>query len=190
MPFALTRSDREVVEIAGRGGMLKVAQPAAEDLSLSEYLTLPSAILDITNWRLRHNFRLVDVTHSGSYGAQKMSMVGRHWEAQLALCFNSRIRGASDPWSGFLEPLLVGHQAAGFNVSTIFFLGDPLSYVTNAHVQRDSAKLFAPLGLCQNIETVNDATGTDVVRLTASLQGNGLLQAWTGLGELLTNRVF
>lgn len=188
MPQALSRADREVVEMAGTGGMLKFAQPESEEFAGLE--TLTSVILDITRWQIRHTFRLVDVTHSGSFGAQKMAMVGRHWQAQLALAFNTRVRGSSDPWSGFLEPLLVGNQSAGYNVSGVFFLGDPVSYVSSAHVQRDSAKYYAPLGLAANIETVNDASGTDVVRMTAALEGNSQLQGWTGLGDLLTTRVF
>ena len=147
-------------------------------------------ILDITAWRLRHTFRLADVTHSGAYGGQKMAMTGRHWEAQLALSFNTRVRGSSDPWSGFLETLLIGHQSAGYNVAAIFFLGDPISYVTSNHIQRPSAKLYAPLALAQNIEIVNDAKGREVVRATASMEGNSKLQGWTGLGELLTDQVF
>jgi hypothetical protein len=185
MPSALTRPDREVVEIAGTGGMLKVGQPDSEIIPATS-----SVILDITLWRLRHSFVLVPVTHSGSYGAIKRAMVARDWEANLALVFNARAEGPADNWAWFLENLLVGNQAAGYNVSVVFFLGDPVSYVTSSHVQRDSAKLFAPLGLASNIETVNDASGTDVVRLTASLQGNSKLQGWTGLGELLTTRVF
>lgn len=185
MPNALSRADREVVEIAGTGGMLKFAH-----LDFETYAPVSWTILDITLWRLRHSFRLVDVTHSGSYGAQKMAMVGRHWEAQLALTYNSRAEGPANNWAGFLETLLVGNQAAGYNVSVIFFLGDPVSYVTSSHVQRDSPKLYAPLGLAANIETVNDASGKDVVRLTASLQGNSKVQGWVGLGELLTTRVF
>lgn len=185
MPSALTRTDREVWEVAGTGGMLKFGHPDSEVFASTSY-----GILDITLWRLRHSFRLVDVTHSGSYGAQKMAMVGRHWEAQLALVYNSRAEGPATNWAGFLENLLVGNQAAGYNVAVIFFLGDPVSYVSSSHVQRDSAKLYAPLGLAANIETVNDASGKDVVRLTASLQGNSRLQGWLGLGELLTTQVF
>jgi len=165
--------------------MLKFGHPDSETIPATS-----AAILDITSWRLRHLFRLVDVTHSGSFGAQKMAMVGRHWEAQMALVFNSRAEGSPDNWAGFLENLLIGNQAAGFNVSTVFFLGDPIAYVTSAHVQRDSFKLYAPLGLAANFETVNDASGKDVVRLTASMQGNSKIQGWVGLGELLTTRRF
>ncbi len=189
MPSALTRADREVWEVAGTGGMLKFEHPEYEYVGSPAY-AFPSVILDITMWRLRHSFRLVDVTHSGSYGAQKMAMVGRHWEANLALVFNSRAEGAINNWAGFLENLLIGNQAAGYNVATVFFLGDPVSYVTSSHVQRDSFKLYAPLGLAANFETVNDASGKDVVRLTASMQGNSLLQGWVGLGDLLTTRRF
>ncbi|MEE9185249.1 MAG: hypothetical protein V3U39_12360 [Acidimicrobiia bacterium] len=189
MSSALSRSDREVWEVAGTGGMLKFEHPDYEYVGSPAY-AFPSVILDITLWRMRHSFRLVDVTHSGSYGAQKMAMVARHWEAQLALVFNTRAEGAARNWAGFLENLLIGHQAAGHNVAAIFFLGDPVSYVTSSHVQRDSAKYYAPLGLAANIETVNDASGKDVVRLTASLQGNSKLQGWVGLGDLLTTRVF
>lgn len=185
MPSALSRADREVWEVAGTGGMLKVGHPDSEIIPATS-----STILDITLWRLRHRFRLVDVTHSGSYGAEKLAMVGRQWEVQLALCFNTRAEGPTTNWAGFLELLLIGNQAAGFNVSTVFFLGDPVSYVTSSHVQRDSAKLYAPLGLAADFETVNDASGKDVVRLTASMRGNSKLQGWWGLGELLTTRVF
>lgn len=189
MPSALSRTDREVWEVAGTGGMLRFEKPEYEYAGSPAY-AWPSVILDITTWRLRHSFRLVDVTHSGSFGAQKMAMVGRHWEAQLALAFNTRAEGPDVGWAGFLENLLIGHQSAGYNVSAVFFLGDPVSYVTSSHVQRASAKLYAPLGLAANIETVNDASGKDVVRLTASLQGNSKLQGWGGLGDLLTTRVF
>ncbi len=187
MPSALSRADRVVWPMAGTGGMLKFAHLDSESPG---YDPAPWAILDITLWRVRHSFRNVDVTHSGSYGAQKMAMVGRHWEAQLALVFNARSEGPDVGWAGLLENLLVGNQAAGYNVSVVFFLGDPVSYVSSSHVQRDSAKLYAPLGLAANIETVNDASGKDVVRLTASLQGNSKLEGWVGLGELLTTRVF
>jgi len=189
MPEALSRNDREVWEIAGGGGMLKFANPNSEDVGSLPY-AYTSVILDITSWRLRHSFRLVDVTHSGSFGGQKMAMVGRHWEAQLALAYNSRAEGAEDNWAGFLENILIGNQAAGYNVAAIFFLGDPVSYVTSTHIQRDSAKLYAPLGLAANIETVNDASGKDVVRMTAALQGNSKLQGWVGPGQQLTTQRF
>lgn len=184
MPF-LTRADRPVTEIPGAGGMLKFGQPNDYAREATEYV-----ILDITAWRIRHTLNLVDVTHSGSFGAQKMALVGRHWEASLALAWNSTVRTGLQPWSGFLEPLLIGNQAAKYNVSVILFLGDPLAYIDSNHIQRASGKLFAPLALAGNIETVNDATGKDVVRATAALQGNSMLQGWTGLGELLTDQVF
>jgi len=194
MPSALSRTDREIVEIAGTGGMLKFGQPATE--LIGPYTGLSDAspyyILDVTSWRVRHSFRLVDVTHSGSYGAQKMAMVGRHWEAQLALCFNSRAEAAGGErnWARFLELLLIGNQSAGFNVSSVFFLGDPQSYVDSNHNRRDSAKLYAPLGLAADFETVNDASGKDVVRMTASMQGNSKLQGWTGDAHQLEHRIF
>jgi hypothetical protein len=178
--------------------MLKFGHPSNEVIdSAGASNALDYGILDISSWRLRHLMRLVDVTHSGSYGAQKMAMVGRHWEAQLSLLFNSRAEGAEDNWAGFLEgdnrqsdSMLIGHQSAGYNVSAIFFLGDPVSYVTSQHIQRASFKYYAPLALAGNMETINDASGTDVVRFTASLQGNSKLQGWVGLGDLLTTRVF
>lgn len=192
MSQALSRADREIVEVSGVGGMLRFGQPDTEVIGPNTGLSDATeyVILDITSWRLRHTFRLVDVTHSGSYGAQKMAMVGRHWEAQLALAFNTRAEGAETNWAGFVENLLVGNQSAGYNVSAVFFLGDPVSYVTSTHVQRPSAKLYAPLALASDIETVNDASGKDVVRLTASLQGNSKLQGWTGLAYQLTTPVF
>lgn len=187
MPTFLTRADREVVEISGVGGMVKIGWPEYE------YETVVAAehsILDITAWRLRHTFNLADVTHSGSYGAQKMAMCSRHWEAQLALAWNSAAVVAGRPLSGFLEPLLIGNQAAGYNVAVIFFLGDPQAYIDITHLIRASSKLYAPLALCSHIEMINDATGKDVVRATASLQGNSKLQGWTGEGELLVNQSF
>ena len=165
--------------------MLKFGHPVDRVTGAPSYV-----ILDITAWRLNNVVRLVDVTHSGAYGAQKMAVTGRHWQARLALAFNTRVRGNNDAWSGFLEGLLIGHQSAGYNVSVIFFPGDPVSYVTSNHIQRPSAKLYAPLGLAANIEMVNDASGKDVVRATASMEGNSKLQGWTGLGELLTDQVF
>jgi hypothetical protein len=191
MPSALSRPDRKIVEVAGTGGMLKFGHPVTQYIGPKTGLSNASeyVILDITLWRMRHSLRLVDVTHSGSYGAQKMTMVGRHWEAQLALCFNTNPE-SGDGWTGFLENLLVGDQSAGYNVSAVFFHGDPQSYVDSNHNRRDSAKLYAPLGLAENIETVNDASGKDVVRMTASLQGNSKLQGWVGDAHQLTTRVF
>lgn len=177
----LSRTDREVHEISGVGGMVKFGWPEYE----SEAVDAPK-IIDVTAWRVRHTLHLVDVTHSGSYGGQKMAMTGRHWEAQLQLAWNSSAPLSSKPHSGFLETLLVGHQSAGYNVSVIFFLGDPLSYVDDNNNPRLSNKLYAPLALAQNIEYINNAGGKDIVRATASLQGNSKLEGWTGIGELLT----
>jgi hypothetical protein len=185
MPTFLTRADREIVEVSGVGGMLKVAQPNYRTETVQSY-----TILDVTAWRLRHTFNLADITHSGSFGGEKRAMTSRHWEASLALAWNSAARVAGQPFSGFLEALFIGNQAAGFNVAVIFFLGDPLNYIDNQHLLRASGKLAAPLALCQNIETINDGSGKDVVRATGALQGNSKLQGWTGLGEALTNRVF
>ena len=184
MPTPLSRTDREVVEVSGVGGMLKFGHPVDQVTAAPLFL-----ILDITSWRLRHTLYLANVTHSGAYGGQKMAMTGRHWEAQLALSFNTK-EAPERSVSGFLENAIIGNQSAGYNVATVFFLGDPISYVTSNHIQRPSAKLYAPLALAGNIEIVNDASGKDVVRATASMQGNSKLQGWTGLGEELTFKVF
>ena len=190
MPEFLTRADREVIEVAGTGGMLRFRQP---EYTWEAMTSDPDdhgdwMILDIMQWRVRHTLNLADVTHSGSYGADKFAMTGRGWQANLALAFNSN--PSSNPWGGFLETLLVGNQAAGFNVSPIFFLGDPLNYVNTNHALRDSAKLYAPLALGEFIETTNNANGKDVVRLGAALKGNSKLQGWIGEDRLLEHRVF
>ena len=201
MPDFLTRTDRPVTEVSGVGGMLKFGRPDYAVIPSDAQVGLPGfadVILDITSWRIRHTLNLVDVTHSGSYGGQKFAMVGRHWEAQIALAWNAQPRSdaanSTDDWSGFLENLLVGKQNTGFNVAVIFFLGDPLSYVTRAdggsEVIRPSPKLAAPLALASNIETINDAGGKDVIRQTAALTGNSKLQGWVGKENALSSRIF
>lgn len=189
MPTYLTRPDREIKEVSGVGGLLRFGHP---DYRTDVILDEPAsnwAILDVTAWRLRERLTLPDITHSGSFGAIKRAMTSRDWEASIALAWNSAARVSGQPFSGFLQDLLIGNQAAGFNVAVILHLGDPVAgYIDNLGNQRDSSKLFAPLALCGNIEMINDATGKDVVRATAVLQGNSRLQGWTGLGYLRTNR--
>ncbi len=193
MAFA-TRNDRLTTPISGVGGMLKFGHQNINNTRPANMMPVTPVILDITMWRVRHTLNLVDVTHSGSYGGQNFAMVGRHWEAQVTLTWNSFVRSDSpnsiDDWSGFLENLLIGGPDVQFNVQVVFFLGDPLNYIDGNGDIRDSGKLAAPLALCSNIETINEARGKSVVQQTAALTGNSKLQGWVGKNHNLTTRVF
>jgi hypothetical protein len=182
----MPRAAREPLMIPGFGGHLQVYRyigrddtgATSEDPADVGKL-YEGSFIDVHRWRIRHEYRLADVTHSGSNGAIKRVMVAQDFEFFAELPWNSRELNPSYNGEalGFIQELLVGQALSDYNVSILFALGDSLQYGD----PNRRAALHAPQVLIEEVETVNDSTGTAVVSINIRGRGNSLLRGVRGL---------
>ena len=179
----MPRADRRIKPIAGIGGRLEIVRPhatATED-------TWPEGILDVARWQVRHLVRSAEVTHSGSNGSIKRAIVARDFNFAVACPWNSREHAVNTPGLdvlyGFMEQILTGDGSVGYDVGIRFFLGDPLSYTTDAGLDLSSRRclMYAPLTLAEEFTTICDSTGQEVVRNDFTGRGNSLLRLYRGV---------
>lgn len=179
----MPRTERKIVTLPGIGGYIQPYQPTASELNTpgvrpSTFANQPK--LEVFKWSVRHEFRLADITHSGSNGAIQRTLVAQDFDCTFEIPWNSSL-AESKSKIGFVQNLLVGGADAEYNVSIFFAMGDPLSYLaagaggTNRH-----AGLFADKILISEITTICDSTGTDVIRIDCKAMGNSLLQGYRG----------
>lgn len=178
----MPRADRRIKTIAGIGGRLEIRRPHAT----ATETTWPEGILDVGRWQVRHLVRLTEVTHSGSNGAIKRAIVARDFNFAVACPWNSREHAVSTPGLdvlfGFMEQILTGDGSVGYDVGIRFFLGDPLSYTSDAGLDRSAYRclMYAPLALAEEFVTICDSSGQEVVRNDFTGKGDSLLQLYRG----------
>lgn len=176
----MPRRERQIVRIAGIGGAIR---PFRFDAASAEQSIFAGDYLEISEWRVRHVKLLVEDTHSGSNSAVLRSVVAQDWQAAFAIPWNARLskEAASRGSVGFLEEILIGTINSNFYVSMLFELGDALSYnQEGAGGQENRAFYWGKKMLFGEIETINDNTGRNIIRMNCRGQGSSLLKGYRG----------
>jgi hypothetical protein len=149
--------------VSGTGGYIMVA-PTPCDVEGFIYYTRR---LDVCRWIGRFTYRDAEVTHSGLSGGQDFRRIGYNWVVRIEVAYD-----VTNP------PETVLSNKTG--VGLILCLGDPAQYKHLPKGQSDPdgqpdpafVKRYAlPSALLSEVETINDARATDVVRQTALLKG-------------------
>lgn len=187
----MPRIERRSRPISGMGGHLRITQRLLEPGG--DYLTLDpfTGLLDVSRWQVRHKHIVAEVTHSGSLGAVKRTVVAGDFQFTASVPWNARMGVKTDTMVGsqdgvllgFLEQILVGDPSINYSVGVEFYLGDPLHYVdtTGLYLPADPAFLAADEAIIEDFVTVCDATGKDVVRLDFMGWGNSVLRGYRGI---------
>ena len=158
------RASREYVFVPGQGASVQVQNYDAVGV-------LGSAVtLDIHEGTVVETFRNVNVTNSGSNGADLFQRVGAGWTFALVTSFPAHLVGG-----GLAEVFVQQILGSSRSIAMKFNIGDPEFWSLVVPGGKDARSYQASKALLSEVTTRFDSRGTQVIGLNMAGVGNSLL---------------
>ncbi len=161
-----SQASRRYSFVSGVGGNILVQQFDAVGVAQGPIITF-----DIGQWIVRHIYIIKKTPHSGMNGGTHRTQVGHDWSFRAQVPFPAEALTGSLA-AGFPESFLGSSRG----VMMKFHLGHPESWKNKA----GGIRSYQGPALIEFIETDNDASGEEEVKLNVQGLGMGLLYPFLG----------
>ena len=178
----VARAVRNIDTVPGIGGQLRISNASNNIVGGVSYPD-GGTNFEISKWEIYHEYKNVDVTHSGSNGAKKYKRVSVDFRFKAEIPFDIGQPLGQFPELAFLPGWAMssdtGEVLRDSSIQITFRCGDSAFYNPGTYQY-----YHCPEVLLNKCDIICDSTGEDILRVIVEGQGSGLLAGWEGAAHV------